>query len=228
MRHCLGLAVPLLIGCLLCWSPAWGDVGQCEEVRPDQLPGDNTDYSDAPSPYPDASACCQYWESLGASWSHETSPREPNLDTFDDGVSWDPTKVVPGNTFDLTVIVTADHTLPCVGYWTEDVGVWVDWNQDGDFTDAGEQIVTYTGKAYEGQNTWVFPVTVPSDAELGTTWLRARNDWHWAWGTVGPDGCRLFGEVEDYPITVTPELSTGSLLLLGIAGLGLRRRRRTS
>ncbi|MFZ3575798.1 collagenase [Tenacibaculum finnmarkense] len=76
------------------------------------------------------------------------------------------------------------------------VKVWIDWNQNGDFTDAGEAVFSYEKISETGN------ITIPSDAALGITRMRVR----YGYGDgkiLEPCGYDdYFGEVEDYSINV--------------------------
>ncbi|HET8772672.1 MAG TPA: GEVED domain-containing protein [Thermoanaerobaculia bacterium] len=74
---------------------------------------------------------------------------------------------------------------------------WVDWNQDGDFTDAGEQIATSLSVP-PGPATVLSP-SVPAGAIPGTTYARFRCS---SGGGLTPTGEAADGEVEDYAITI--------------------------
>jgi uncharacterized surface protein with fasciclin (FAS1) repeats/subtilisin-like proprotein convertase family protein len=82
----------------------------------------------------------------------------------------------------------------------DQLGIWVDWNQDGDFFDAGEQI-TVTGTP--GVGPYSALITPPAGALLGPTRMRIRLTFV---GAVDPCGFTTFGEVEDYTLIVNPEL----------------------
>jgi len=78
-----------------------------------------------------------------------------------------------------------------------DLAVWIDFNRDGDFSDAGEQVVCDIDNYGEG----TFNVTIPADASLGSTRLRVRTKY------IGSDcgtpcGSTANGEVEDYTINI--------------------------
>jgi len=80
-------------------------------------------------------------------------------------------------------------------YW-EFFRVWIDWNQDGDFDDAGElevQTITY-------RNTKRY-FRAPAAALPGTTRMRVAMKYGWF-----PESDEIFdeGEVEDYTIEVLP------------------------
>ncbi|MDY8134847.1 PKD domain-containing protein [Aquimarina sp. 2201CG5-10] len=81
--------------------------------------------------------------------------------------------------------------------WTSNVvGGWIDWNQDGDFTDAGEQVLMKPRGVGAGSAT----VVVPADATEGTTRLRVRYRWY---SDPAPCGAGEGDEVEDYSVTIT-------------------------
>ena len=79
-----------------------------------------------------------------------------------------------------------------------DIAIWIDWNRDGDFEDADEDIV-YEDNNY-GQGT--FTINVPADAEVGSTRMRIRTKYYddFAYSC----GATWYGEVEDYTIEVHP------------------------
>jgi hypothetical protein len=81
-----------------------------------------------------------------------------------------------------------------LAYTGDQCGVWVDWNQDGDFADANETITVGGGVAvFSGT------LTPPTGATLGGTRLRIRIMYT---GTLDPCGTATYGEVEDYSINV--------------------------
>ncbi len=84
-------------------------------------------------------------------------------------------------------------------YNTDKLYVWVDWNLNGSFTDAGEQI-------YVSQNTGVanqtIPITVPNDAHFGDLRLRIRLNDTSNGSNEEPCGDSDYGEVEDYTLTI--------------------------
>ena len=44
-------------------------------------------------------------------------------------------------------------------------GVWIDWNNDGDFDDAGERVLVTTAK----KSPWTGSITIPANAPIGKT-----------------------------------------------------------
>ncbi len=77
------------------------------------------------------------------------------------------------------------------------LSAWIDWNQDGDFADAGEQVFTDENLS-SGQNPMIF--TADINAVAGTTWSRFRFSQQ-----SGLDyfGGATSGEVEDHAVTIT-------------------------
>jgi hypothetical protein len=86
---------------------------------------------------------------------------------------------------------------PGFAYWPYHVGwkIFVDWNQNGDFDDAGE--LMYSGFSYSVQSG---QFTVPVDVEEGCYAIRIAN----AWGAYPSTGCSniMYGEIEDYKLSV--------------------------
>jgi hypothetical protein len=76
-------------------------------------------------------------------------------------------------------------------------GLWVDWNQDGDFYDSGESIPMSLGV---DPCTFTGTVTPPAGAVLGNTRMRVRIVFN---EVPQPCGGSTYGEVEDYTINVS-------------------------
>ena len=81
-------------------------------------------------------------------------------------------------------------------YALDQCGVWVDWNQDGDFSDAGEAVSISNSP---GTGPYNANISVPPSASLGNTRMRVRITFT---GPVDPCGVTQYGEVEDYTIEV--------------------------
>ena len=86
--------------------------------------------------------------------------------------------------------------------------VWIDYNHDFDFDDAGETVMSLNQQFQTGPFTQNF--TVPIDAALGTTRMRVTSKMREACGHIGvtpcnnpPDPAGYHGEVEDYDIIIT-------------------------
>jgi hypothetical protein len=100
-------------------------------------------------------------------------------------------KLVPGRSAAVTVTASANGFL----------NAWIDFNIDGDWADAGEQIFTDVTLTV-GVNTLTF--VIPASATLGNSFSR------WRYNTQGglsydgihPDGTVPYGEVEDYQVEI--------------------------
>ncbi len=112
------------------------------------------------------------------------------------------TIVEQGNSYEITIINGQS--------WAEDqMGCWVDWNYDGDFSDAGEAfVITYEHNVpSSGLGTGTGTIVVPVDARLGAARMRVRVLYT---GGINPCGDTSYGEVEDYTLYVHGPLSTDS------------------
>ncbi len=84
-------------------------------------------------------------------------------------------------------------------YLSDQCGIWIDWNHDFDFYDAGEFIATIGSPGYGPYTANIVP---PASAELGQTRMRIRIMYS---GSLLPCGFSTYGEVEDYTINVLPD-----------------------
>ncbi|HSJ58072.1 MAG TPA: SdrD B-like domain-containing protein [Anaerolineae bacterium] len=116
----------------------------------------------------------------------------------EDGVTF-ASALAPGGTAAVDVIVSAD------GY----LNAWLDFNADGDWADAGEQIFSDLAVA-AGTNALNF--AVPAGAVPGTTYARFRYTAEDPLTELSYDGLWWNGEVEDYQVTIQPLLSLGDLV----------------
>ncbi len=117
------------------------------------------------------------------------------------------TDLVKNGQYVLTVTPTWTGTV-----YNESYAAWIDYNQDGDFTDAGEQIWT------QG-NTQETPVsatiTIPTSVPNGATRIRISMKYN-----ALPTPCETFtyGEVEDYTVNIVsaePDSVAPIITLLG-------------
>ena len=108
------------------------------------------------------------------------------------------TSVAQNSIHNLTVSVDTD------GGYTVHTIVWIDWNQNYDFSDPGE---TYDlgSTNLDGAITPATSITVPAGATLGTTRMRVSTSYN-----DEPSSCEtgFDGEVEDYGIIVTSAISS--------------------
>ncbi len=78
-------------------------------------------------------------------------------------------------------------------YTSDLIGVYIDYNHNGLFTDAGEFL------QLTGNNPGVGTITVPGTALPGLTTMRVRMNYSVA---LAPCGSQTFGEVEDYAVNI--------------------------
>ena len=103
----------------------------------------------------------------------------------EDGVSF-LTDIVPGENATIRVSVSSGS------YGAGILQGWIDFNNDGDFGDAGEQILRDRSLV---TGTHLFTFAVPASAAVADTYARFR--WSLERG-LGPRGSAVGGEVEDY------------------------------
>jgi hypothetical protein len=92
---------------------------------------------------------------------------------------------------------------------TAGIGIWVDWNNDGDFIDGSENV--YNSSAYQATGTTNGSFTVPNGQATGNYRMRVITDYSSTTPTpcVSSSGTR--GEAEDYTFTVaTPPACSGT------------------
>ena len=104
------------------------------------------------------------------------------------------TPLAPGDTanFDVTITNTTGSTAYLQGF--------IDFNQDGDFDDAGEKFLS-NRQINSGVTNVIYPITVPvpSDASTGDTFARFRLS---KTGNLGASGFAGTGEVQDHKVTI--------------------------
>jgi hypothetical protein len=101
------------------------------------------------------------------------------------------TSLVKGSTYSITVYPAWSGSVYSEGY-----AVWIDFNNDGDFTDAGETVFT---KAASTATSAVGSFTVPATTFSGNTRMRVSMKYNGI-----PTSCEAFsyGEVEDYTVAI--------------------------
>ena len=180
------------------------------------------DYGDAPTSLTsiDASLTAIYQAAshptggayLGSSIDVELA-NQPNVTaTGDDsagtddenGVTFPTPALLSGQSNSLTVTASASGFL----------NAWIDWNQDGDWADTGEQIANNQTLSAGSNSLSVTPVTT---CPHGATYARFRFTGSSASGLSPTGSSALTGEVEDYQISIalpTPPPGTCNIGLL--------------
>jgi hypothetical protein len=102
------------------------------------------------------------------------------------------TNLAVGSSNTITITPGWSGTVYSEGY-----AVWIDYNRDGDFVDAGEQVWT---KAASTTTPVSGSFTVPTGTSTGNTRLRVSMKYN-----AIPTSCEAFsyGEVEDYTVNIT-------------------------
>ena len=110
------------------------------------------------------------------------------------------------------------YTITITPQWTstiysEGYAAWIDYNQDGDFIDAGELVFSKTTSTATAA---IGTLTIPATALLGSTRMRVSMKYN---GT--PTSCETFtyGQVEDYTVVIVSaarELAEANTLSLNV------------
>ena len=109
----------------------------------------------------------------------------------------DTARVIRQATYPITVTISG-------AFSSDQVLVWIDFNQNGDFTDAGELV--YTSATGVGPHTG--NITIPITALLGNTRMRVRMHDSSLGPNATPCGNSTYGQVEDYTVNIAPCIPT--------------------
>ena len=116
-----------------------------------------------------------------------------------------PTNVNRESPYDLSVHVNTD------GGFTTNTKVWIDWNQNCEFNDPGEEYDMGDAFNVTDGSTGATPlsIAIPADAILGATVMRVSTKYEGNSGGELPITCEngFDGEVEDYALNIMPTLS---------------------
>lgn len=115
------------------------------------------------------------------------------------------TDVNRNSDYNLTVNCNTDGNFGTV------TKVWIDWNQNCSFDDAGEEynLGNATNVANGPTSNSPFSITIPNNAILGNTVMRVSTKFEGDFGGEVPTACEngFDGEVEDYTLNVQSSLS---------------------
>lgn len=118
----------------------------------------------------------------------------------------DTTELALGKTYTVDMTHTDDKVVQIFVGARNNIRVWVDYNQDMDFTDANETAIS---KDYAPPGAFTGTFTVPMDAKLGYTRLRATAKMSDDVGHILPSPCDepkdpldYHGEMEDYIVNI--------------------------
>lgn len=156
------------------------------------------DYGDAPASYgtllaSDGARHAATGPILGASRDVEADGQPSATANGDDTAGSDDENgvILPG-----TLIARVNAALEVNTSTGGRLDAWIDYNRDGDFLDANEQVVN--GRLMNVGTTF-FSITVPAGISAGPSFARFRLS---SAGGLGPTGSAPNGEVEDYPVNL--------------------------
>jgi len=109
------------------------------------------------------------------------------------------TSLAQGTAYTLTITPAIVNNTQASAYTDDEIAAWIDFNNDFDFNDAGEQ-VAYVVVATGWTNT--FNVTIPLTSYTGAVRMRVRISYK-PDGAITPCGPSSYGETEDYSINIT-------------------------
>jgi hypothetical protein len=107
-----------------------------------------------------------------------------------------PLNMEVGSTYPLSIQIGT-----CNGNYSNRTKVFIDWNRDGDFADAGETAYS-SAAAVAGPHVETGNITVPAGAVMGITRMRVVNVETTVATGVNPCGTYTWGETEDYWVNI--------------------------
>ncbi len=167
------------------------EYGEVEDYTVNILEGANT-----PTPTPTPTYCDSKGNSVRDEWIQRVQIGSIDNNSGANGGYGDftssATTVSRGSNYTITITPAWSGTVYSEGYT-----VWVDWNQDGDFTDAGEEVYS---RASTNSSIISGSFSVPTAALEGATRMRVSMKYN-----GNPTACETFsfGEVEDYTLNVS-------------------------
>ncbi len=183
-------------------------------VDNDAANGFQVDYGDAPSPYPVTLEDDGARHTIGNLLLGATVDGEANgvnsVAANSDGADED--GVVPAASPFTSSGVTIRSSYQITASAAGKLDAWIDFNQDGDWTDAGEQILT-NASVVAGSNLLAY--NIPAGALAGDTFARFRLS---SAGALAPTGAAGDGEVEDYLQTIVDGDSTDGVTIKVVHG----------
>jgi hypothetical protein len=109
------------------------------------------------------------------------------------------TDVISGNQYSFSASFTGES------YSSDQVLVWIDFNNDGDFNDQGELVL----QTATSSSPWTGNITIPENVSLGNKRMRIRLHDTSFTPNYTPCGNSDFGQVEDYTINIIDLGCTG-------------------
>jgi hypothetical protein len=109
-----------------------------------------------------------------------------------------PAQVLQGTAYPFSVQIGT-----CGGNFTNNTKIYIDYNQNGSFTDPGEQAFA-TAAGVAGPNFVTGNINIPLTATPGTTVMRVINVEIFSSASINPCGTYIWGETEDYLVNIIP------------------------
>lgn len=130
-------------------------------------------------------------------------------------VTTDTTVVRRGQTYEVTITHTKDSSSQFFDTSKNNIRVWIDYNNDKDFDDAGETVISADKKK---AGVFVASFTVPATAPISIVRMRVTAKMSQDGGHSIPTACDMpadpidyHGEIEDYTLRILPSLSVSNL-----------------
>jgi len=111
------------------------------------------------------------------------------------------TAVSAPNVTQSAVIPFSVQIGTCGGNYSNAIKIFIDYNQDGDFADAGEEVYV-SPSSTSGPHTESGNITIPAGAALGNTRMRIVNVETGTPSSITSCGTYTWGETEDYTINI--------------------------
>ena len=108
-----------------------------------------------------------------------------------------PTNLSPGVVYPLSIEIGT-----CNGNYNNATKVWIDFNQNGQFTDPGEEVYA-SAAAVNGPHFETGNISIPTGIPTGNTMMRVVNVETWSVANINPCGTYAWGETEDYLVNIT-------------------------
>ena len=109
------------------------------------------------------------------------------------------TTLAKGTSYSATISPGIPGQANPGAYTNDEIAIWIDYNNDMDFTDVGEQVgYVLVGAGWSN----VFNFTVPMSATTGALNMRVRISFS-PDGAIDPCAVSTYGETEDYTVNIT-------------------------
>ncbi len=111
-----------------------------------------------------------------------------------------------------------EMTVSVGTYGQQEIAVWIDYNDDYQFSE--DEKIGYTQEQVPGDGSGTFTITLSCDAPEGTHRMRIRDVWNSDASVMDPCANYGYGETEDYDITIIPATSCQMPMGLGTNNIG--------